>query len=99
MSLKLTVYMTCLAGLCLAVVLSAADVTGSINGVVKDPSGAIAPGIDVVALNTGTNAVFHATTDETGTYFLRELPVGSYQLSLEPRGFKKFIANDLRVQV
>ncbi len=76
-----------------------ADVTGSIDGIVKDSSGAVAVNVEVTATNTGTNAVFHATTDSTGAYFLRGLPVGVYQLTVEPKGFKKFVANELRVQV
>jgi hypothetical protein len=76
-----------------------ADVTGSINGIVKDASGAVAVNVEVTVINTGTNAVFHAATDSTGAYFVRALPVGVYQLSVEPKGFKKFVANDLRVQV
>ncbi len=76
-----------------------ADVTGSINGIVKDASGAVAVNVEVTVTNAGTNAAFHAATDSTGAYFVRGLPVGVYQLSAEPRGFKKFVANDLRVQV
>src|SRR6266852_5344926 len=76
-----------------------ADVTGSINGIVKDASGAVAVNVEVTVTNAGTNAAFHAATDSTGAYFVRGLPVGVYQLSVEPRGFKKFVANDLRVQV
>ncbi|HVT93890.1 MAG TPA: carboxypeptidase regulatory-like domain-containing protein [Bryobacteraceae bacterium] len=77
----------------------AADVNGSINGVVKDQSGAVAAGIQVTVTNNGTNAAYRATTDTTGAYFLRELPVGNYTLTVEPAGFKKFVANNLRVQV
>lgn len=77
----------------------AADVNGSINGVVKDQSGAVAAGIEVSVANSGTNAVYRATTDSTGAYFLRELPVGNYTLTVEPKGFKRFVANNLRVQV
>jgi hypothetical protein len=76
-----------------------ADVTGSINGVVKDPSGAVAASVEVTVLNVGTGALFHAVTDSSGQYFLRELPVGAYELSVEPKGFKKFVAKDLHVQV
>jgi Carboxypeptidase regulatory-like domain/TonB-dependent Receptor Plug Domain len=82
-----------------AVSLVAADVTGAVDGTVKDPSGAVAPGVEVIATNTGTNAVFHSTTDSAGLYSLRGLPAGAYQLSTEPKGFKKFIVKDLRVQV
>ena len=42
--------------LALVGLVRAADVTGSIDGVVKDQSGAVAVGIDVSVTNTGTNA-------------------------------------------
>ena len=38
-----------------------ADVTGSINGVVKDASGAVATTVEITVVNVGTNAVYHAT--------------------------------------
>ena len=85
--------------LALVGLVRAADVTGSIDGVVKDQSGAVATGIDVSVTNNGTNASYRAVTDNTGSYFLRELPVGDYTLTVEANGFKKFVANNLRVQV
>jgi outer membrane receptor protein involved in Fe transport len=88
-----------LLSICLGTITFAADVTGSVNGMVKDPTGASAPGIQVSVTNLGTNAQYHATTDETGAYFIRDLPVGVYQLVAEPKGFKKLVANGLRVQV
>jgi hypothetical protein len=76
-----------------------ADVGGSIDGVVKDQSGLLAGRVEVSVTDNGTNAIYRATTDSTGAYFLRELPVGDYTLTVDPKGFKKFVANDLRVQV
>ncbi len=80
-------------------VLQAADVTGSINGVVKDASGAVAPGIDITVTNTATSAVFHTKTDSSGEYFVRGLDAGAYELSVQAPGFKKFSASNIRVQV
>jgi hypothetical protein len=77
----------------------AADVTGSIEGVVKDSSKAVAPGIGVTVTNIGTDTVYHATSDNTGVYFVRDLPAGDYQLVIEAPGFKKFVANRVVVQV
>ena len=94
---RLLFWLTLLSICCCSI--SFADVTGSIDGIVKDPQGAAAPGIQVSVMNSGTNAEYHAKTDETGAYFIRGLPVGIYQLMVEPAGFKKFIANGLRVQV
>jgi hypothetical protein len=88
-----------LAMLGVSAMLRAQDVTGSINGVVKDPTGAVAQGIQVTVTSLGTGAVFHATTDETGAYFVRGLPPGVYALSLHAEGFKQFSANNIRVQV
>ncbi len=76
-----------------------ADVTGTITGVVTDPSGAVVPRAEIVATNVGTNAQFHASSDEIGVYFLRALPVGVYNLSATLRGFKKFETKDVRLQV
>jgi len=52
------------------------NVTGTISGIVHDPSGAVVPLVNITATNTGTSAAFKTTTDETGAYFLRTLPVG-----------------------
>ena len=70
--------------------LQAADVTGSINGVVKDASGAVAPGIDITVTNTATSAIFHTKTDSSGEYFVRGLDAGAYELRCKPQGLRSF---------
>lgn len=79
--------------------LPAADVTGSVTGVVRDPSGAVTPGAEVVATHLGTNASFISLSDDHGVYWLRSIPTGVYNLTVELRGFKKFESKDIRVQV
>ena len=79
--------------------LQAADVTGSINGVVKDASGAVAPGIEITVTNTATSAIFHTKTDSSGEDFVRDLGAGAYELTVQAPGFKKFSASNIRVQV
>ena len=76
-----------------------ADVTGTITGIVTDPSGAVVPNAEVVAVNTGTNAQFRVMSDQQGAYFLRALPVGVYNLTTTIAGFKKFETRDIRLQV
>lgn len=94
------VFRSLLAGLLLAVsTLSGADITGSLRGIVKDPSGAVAPGITITVTNSGTNAAFTAVTDSEGAYFVRGLPVGAYRLSVAAPSFKKFTATGIQVQV
>src|SRR5215472_9753121 len=75
------------------------NVTGAIEGVVKDASGAVVPNVTVTATNAGTNAVYSGAADAQGNYSIRLLPVGVYNLSASVPGFKKYDANGIQVQV
>ncbi|HYO84425.1 MAG TPA: TonB-dependent receptor [Bryobacteraceae bacterium] len=77
----------------------AQNVTGSISGIARDPSGSVVPGATVVALNQGTGARSETTTDSDGQYTIRAVPVGIYQVTAEATGFKRFEARDIRLQV
>ena len=58
------------AGVAIAVLLGTlsawAAITGSISGVVTDPSGAVVPGVTVVATSVSTNVQSKAVTDSKG---------------------------------
>jgi len=92
-SVLLVVFFAC------ATSVYAADVTGAIGGFVKDSTGALVPNVSVVVTNEGTGAKFTAQSDATGSYTLGNLPVGVYDLVAEMSGFKKFVAQAVRVQV
>src|ERR1051325_3713862 len=82
-----------------AAALSAQTITGSINGTVTDPSGAVVTNVKVVATNTATN-VMHATdTNEAGVYNLVFLPIGQYTVSAEAKGFKKTVLGPFPLEV
>lgn len=74
--------------LCVAAQLVSASITGSISGVVTDPSGAVIAGASVVAINTQTGIKSSATTDSKGFYVLPALAVGTYNLEISQKGFK-----------
>src|SRR5438876_11478709 len=57
-----------------ASLLSAQIITGEITGTVTDPSGAAVPGATVTATCTATNASRTATTGNSGSYVLSNLP-------------------------
>jgi hypothetical protein len=67
-----------------------ASITGSISGIVTDPTGALVVGATVTAINTqtGVRAVIH--TDKSGFYNFADLAVGTYDLQVEQAGFKTF---------
>jgi Carboxypeptidase regulatory-like domain len=72
---------------------------GEIRGTVNDPSGATVPNATVTATLTGTASSRTATTDKDGAFSIPELPVGSYEVSTEAQGFKKFVTKDVVVTI
>jgi hypothetical protein len=78
------------AGLFLASLMSWASITGSISGVVSDPSAAVVSGATVVATDTQTGVKVTVTTDAKGFYSLPALPVGTYEVEVSQTGFKTY---------
>src|SRR6266704_1542662 len=75
------------------------DVNGTFTGVVTDATGSVAPNASVTARNTGTAATFAAHSDGEGVYWIRNIPVGVYDITAEAPGFQKFETREVRVQV
>lgn len=67
--------------------------TSRITGVVTDSSGAVLPGAAITATNEGTNVSYTATSSGTGVYVFDSLQVGSYTITVESKGFKKFVSS------
>ena len=67
---------------------SVAQVGGSLAGTVKDPSGAVIPGVSVTVANTVLGTMFTATSDGQGLYSFPKLPVGRYDVTMQIDGFK-----------
>ena len=61
---------------------------GTFTGTVADPSGAAIANARVTVTNMGTNLSVTSTTNDTGSYTIKELPVGSYRITAEAKGFK-----------
>lgn len=85
-----------MAGLCLAVIgLATAPVaraqitkaTASVNGTVRDSSGAVVPGAIVVVSNVLTGVKWTAVTNTAGDYVVLQLPPGQYTLQVSKAGF------------
>jgi len=85
--------------LCLSLPLSAQKYSGSIRGVVTDPTGAVIAGAQVTATNTGTGQSVTQTTNASGEYVLPELAPGTYSVQVKHPNFKEFIAKDVQLFV
>src|SRR5580658_2772368 len=72
---------------------------GTITGEVRDQAGAVVPGASVVATNPSSGDQFKTVTTVTGNYTIPSLPAGIYSLTVEVKGFKKFIQQNIEVQV
>ncbi len=76
-----------------------ADVTGSIQGVVHDSSGAVVAGAKVVATNVDTNLSKETVSGSDGGYRILALPAGSYKLTVTASGFRAFTETGIKVGV
>ncbi|MBI1787586.1 MAG: TonB-dependent receptor [Acidobacteria bacterium] len=74
----------------LAAVLSAQVMSvGSVDGTIKDPSGALLPNVKVTLTNVETNQSRDATTNEIGYYVFPLVQTGRYSVTGEQQGFKR----------
>jgi hypothetical protein len=79
----------CLLATAVAACLAAQDVSATIGGAILDASGSAVAGAKVTILNTDRNQVIREITTETaGTYTAPLLPIGSYSVKVEAKGFK-----------
>lgn len=70
---------------------------GQISGTVKDGSDAFVPGATVTALNTGNGRSTSAISGPNGSYLLTNLPVGTYEVTVEFTGFRKSVQQNVKV--
>src|SRR5436853_3490645 len=76
-----------------------AQATAQISGSVHDQSGALLPGVEVTATQTGTGISRSAITNETGSYILTNLPIGPYKLEAALPGFRSFAQTGINLEV
>src|SRR5690242_5651640 len=62
-----------------------------ISGEVSDPSGAAVSGAKVAAHSVERNATYEAVSSAAGRYIIQFLLPGSYTVTVEKSGFRKFL--------
>lgn len=78
--------------------VTAQEYRGRIQGIVSDTSGATAAGATVTLLNVATGVSAVRQTNNAGNYVFDLLNPGSYVLSVELSGFKKFVQEKIVVE-
>jgi hypothetical protein len=73
--------------------------TGTVRGTVRDPQGAVVPGVAVSVRNTDTNIARTAVTGDRGEYLVTNLPTGNYEVVAELTGFTKIVRAGITLAV
>ncbi len=77
----------------------AQSATGQITGVVQDSSGAGIAGVEVTVTNQLTGIAQRTSTTGPGDYSFPVLPVGTYSVSTDQKGFRSYRRTDINLNV
>jgi hypothetical protein len=72
--------------------------TGEIFGKATDGTGAMLPGVTVTLSGPALINPMVAVSSETGAYRFPRIPIGTYEVSFELTGFKKYVRADIIIQ-
>ncbi len=98
-SIRYFLWFLCIAGiLCSVTPLIAQIDRGTIQGLVKDPSGAVIPGAKVKIIQTATNSTYELVTNSDGLYNAPNLPVATYRVVIQAEGFSTFSREPVEVR-
>ena len=78
---------------------SAQQATAQVTGSVKDPTGAIVVGATITLRNSNTNISRTTTSSKDGDYLFTLVPIGTYDLTVEQKGFQKFIQRGITLDI
>ena len=73
--------------------------TTEVRGRVVDPQGALLPGVTVTVRNQDTGMFRESISGADGTFFVSGMVPGRYEVAAELQGFKKFVRQDLVLEL
>jgi Carboxypeptidase regulatory-like domain len=88
-----------LLGVLLSGMLQAQSADASFTGRITDPSKTVIPAATITVINSGTGIHYQGLTNETGTYYISNLPPGRYRIEVEKLGFKAVIQSGVVLHV
>lgn len=77
----------------------AQSTNGSLTGRLTDPAGALIVDAKIAVISNGTNFTYETKTNESGEYYLPNLPPTTYRIEIEKSGFKKLIKSNVVLHV
>ena len=87
------------AGMMMSVVVSGQERLGGANGTVTDVTNAVIPGATVTLSNNDTGVVNRTVTSPAGSFTFVNILPGTYTVTVEARGFKRFVQTALHIEV
>jgi Carboxypeptidase regulatory-like domain len=92
---KQSVLFVCVLLACLTLDLSGQSVFSTLTGVVADPAGAVVPGAKVTLRDEQSGSARDTVTNSDGYYTFASVPVGTYSLLIELKGFENYRVNGI----
>src|SRR5262245_59319467 len=83
----------------LAGIISAQVTTGSISGTVRDSTGSVLPGAQLVMLNEDTGIARTVPSDAAGRFLAPLLPLGRYRVTATQQGFQTEVRSGIVLTV
>jgi hypothetical protein len=77
----------------------AQHIRGALEGTITDPNGAALSGAKVTVKNDATSVEVRVTANDRGYFNVQNLEAGSYTVTIEQSGFRKYVAKDVNVKV
>ncbi|HSC55841.1 MAG TPA: carboxypeptidase-like regulatory domain-containing protein, partial [Nitrospira sp.] len=94
----------CLITIVIGLLLSACpaavaqSIFANLSGTVTDSTGGVVPGVRVLVENEGTKVVRQVLTDKAGFFSVTQLPVGTYSVTADTRGYEKWKGSGIVLQ-
>ena len=74
-------------------------ITGTLQGIVTDPSNAAVPNVQVEAKSLGTGVVRTTITSPEGIFVFNSMEAGRYSVTIKAPGFKTYAQNDIVLNI
>jgi len=72
--------------------------TGTLVGTISDTTGAVVAGAKVTVVNTATAFTSEVPSSAEGAYYIPYLTPGTYRLTVESPGFKKYVREGVAIR-